>query len=87
LCEQIKKKSLGWPLDYRVFSAKKPIIQILLVANRNPEWVACVDPIALPKLDDLFEAIYKPVYRKNISLLPQDLEIFIIDRQITCTCF
>ncbi|GAB6139327.1 ribonuclease D [Methylosoma difficile] len=51
-----------------------PLFCLLQIAT--PEWVACVDPIALPKLDKLFAAIYNPNIVKVLHSCRQDLEIF-----------
>lgn len=47
-----------------------------LLQLATPEWVACVDPIALPDLKKLFNAIYNPNVTKVFHSCRQDLEIF-----------
>ena len=42
----------------------------------TPEWVACVDPIALPNLEVLFDVLYDPSITKVFHSCRQDLEIF-----------
>ena len=75
LCEQIKKES--WlALDTEFLREKTYYPKFCLLQIATPEWVACVDPIALPKLDDLFEAIYNPAIVKVFHSCRQDLEIF-----------
>jgi len=75
LCEQIKKES--WlALDTEFLREKTYYPKFCLLQIATPEWVACIDPIALPKLDDLFEAIYNPAIVKVFHSCRQDLEIF-----------
>ena len=75
LCEQIKKES--WlALDTEFLREKTYYPKFCLLQIATPEWVACVDPIALPKLDTLFEAIYNPDIVKVFHSCRQDLEIF-----------
>jgi ribonuclease D len=75
LCEQIKKES--WlALDTEFLREKTYYPKFCLLQIATPEWVACIDPIALPKLDALFEAIYNPAIVKVFHSCRQDLEIF-----------
>jgi ribonuclease D len=75
LCEQIKKES--WlALDTEFLREKTYYPKFCLLQIATPEWVACVDPIALPNLDQLFEAIYNPAIVKVFHSCRQDLEIF-----------
>ncbi|MCX7086031.1 MAG: ribonuclease D [Methylococcales bacterium] len=75
LCEQIKKES--WlALDTEFLREKTYYPKFCLLQIATPEWVACVDPIALPNLDQLFEAIYNPDIVKVFHSCRQDLEIF-----------
>jgi ribonuclease D len=75
LCEQIKKET--WlALDTEFLREKTYYPKFCLLQIATPEWVACVDPIALPKLDVLFEAIYNPAIVKVFHSCRQDLEIF-----------
>ena len=75
LCEQIKKEP--WlALDTEFLREKTYYPKFCLLQIATPEWVACIDPIALPKLDDLFEAIYNPAIVKVFHSCRQDLEIF-----------
>ena len=63
LCEQIKKEP--WlALDTEFLREKTYYPKFCLLQIATPEWVACIDPIALPKLDNLFEAIYNPAIVK-----------------------
>ena len=50
-----------------------PMFCLLQIAT--PDWVACIDPIALPKLDKLFASIYNPNIIKVFHSSRQDLEI------------
>jgi ribonuclease D len=75
LCEQIKKES--WlALDTEFLREKTYYPKFCLLQIATPEWVACIDPIALPKLDTLFEVIYNPAIVKVFHSCRQDLEIF-----------
>jgi ribonuclease D len=75
LCEQIMKEP--WlALDTEFLREKTYYPKFCLLQIATPEWVACIDPIALPKLDDLFEAIYNPDIVKVFHSCRQDLEIF-----------
>ena len=75
LCEQIKKET--WlALDTEFLREKTYYPKFCLLQIATPEWVACVDPIALPKLDALFEALYNPAIVKVFHSCRQDLEIF-----------
>ncbi len=51
-----------------------PIFCLLQIAT--PEWVVCVDPIALSDLSDLFAVINDPEKIKVLHSCRQDLEIF-----------
>jgi ribonuclease D len=75
LCEQIKKET--WlALDTEFLREKTYYPKFCLLQIATPEWVACVDPIALPKLDVLFEVLYNPAIIKVFHSCRQDLEIF-----------
>jgi len=75
LCEQIKKEP--WlALDTEFLREKTYYPKFCLLQIATPEWVACIDPIALPKLDALFEEIYNPAIVKVFHSCRQDLEIF-----------
>jgi ribonuclease D len=75
LCEQVKKES--WlALDTEFLREKTYYPKFCLLQIATQEWVACVDPIALPKLDILFEALYNPAIVKVFHSCRQDLEIF-----------
>ncbi|WP_411728090.1 ribonuclease D [Methyloglobulus sp.] len=75
LCEQIKKTS--WlALDTEFLREKTYYPKFCLLQIATPEWVACVDPLALPELDNLFAALYSPSIVKVFHSCHQDLEIF-----------
>lgn len=75
LCEQIKKES--WiALDTEFLREKTYYPKFCLLQIATPEWVACVDPIALPKLDVLFDVLYSTEITKVFHSCRQDLEIF-----------
>jgi ribonuclease D len=75
LCEQILLAS--WiALDTEFLREKTYYPKFCLLQIATPNWVACVDPIALPNLDSLFDAIYNPAIVKVLHSCRQDLEIF-----------
>ncbi|TRW89524.1 ribonuclease D [Candidatus Methylobacter oryzae] len=75
LCEQIKTEP--WlALDTEFLREKTYYPKFCLLQIATPDWVACVDPIALPSLDNLFDAIYSPAIVKVFHSSRQDLEIF-----------
>ncbi len=75
LCEQIKKES--WlALDTEFLREKTYYPKFCLLQIATPEWVACVDPIALPNLTELFDVLYTPDIVKVFHSCRQDLEIF-----------
>jgi ribonuclease D len=75
LCEQIKKEP--WlALDTEFLREKTYYPKFCLLQIATPEWVACIDPIALPQLELLFDAIYNPAIVKVFHSCRQDLEIF-----------
>lgn len=75
LCEQIKKEP--WlALDTEFLREKTYYPKFCLLQIATPQWVVCIDPIALPKLDELFDAIYNPAIVKVFHSCRQDLEIF-----------
>ncbi len=51
-----------------------PVFCLLQIAT--PDWVVCVDPIALPDLSELFKVINNPEITKVLHSCRQDLEIF-----------
>lgn len=75
LCNRIKQET--WiALDTEFLREKTyyPVFCLLQIAT--PEWVVCVDPIALKDLSELFEAINNPDLIKVLHSCRQDLEIF-----------
>ncbi|MGZ8193900.1 MAG: ribonuclease D [Methylobacter sp.] len=75
LCPQIEKEP--WlALDTEFLREKTYYPKFCLLQIATPEWVACIDPLALPKLDSLFEALYNPSIVKIFHSCRQDLEIF-----------
>lgn len=75
LCERIKKEP--WlALDTEFLREKTYYPKFCLLQIATPEWTACIDPLALPNLDNLFEAIYNPSIVKVFHSCRQDLEIF-----------
>lgn len=75
LCRQITQES--WlALDTEFLREKTYYPKFCLLQIATPEWVACVDPIALDDLNALFEAIYNPKITKVFHSCRQDLEIF-----------
>jgi ribonuclease D len=75
LCEQIQQAA--WiALDTEFLREKTYYPKFCLLQIATPEWVACVDPLALPDLSTLFDAIYNPAIVKVLHSCRQDLEIF-----------
>jgi len=75
LCEDIQLTS--WlALDTEFLREKTYYPKFCLLQIATPDWVVCVDPIALPNLDKLFNAIYNPQIVKVFHSCRQDLEIF-----------
>ncbi|MCF7986883.1 MAG: ribonuclease D [Methylovulum sp.] len=78
LSELIEKiKRVSWlALDTEFLREKTYYPKFCLLQIATPDWVACIDPIALPQLDGLFDAIYNPAIIKVFHSCRQDLEIF-----------
>jgi ribonuclease D len=75
LCQRIA--NAPWiAVDTEFLREKTYYPKFCLLQLATPEWVACVDPIALPDLSQLFEAIYNPAVIKVFHSCRQDLEIF-----------
>lgn len=75
LCAKIQQAA--WiALDTEFLREKTYYPKFCLLQIATPDWVACVDPIALPDLTLLFEAIYNPNITKVLHSCRQDLEIF-----------
>ena len=75
LCGRIEQAT--WlALDTEFLREKTYYPKFCLLQIATPEWVACVDPLALPNLDALFAAIYNPKIVKVFHSCHQDLEIF-----------
>ena len=75
LCQRIQGES--WIAIDTEFLREKtyyPIFCLLQIAT--PEWVVCVDPIAITDLSELFDVINKPDIVKVLHASRQDLEIF-----------
>ncbi len=75
LCQRIE--NAPWiAIDTEFLREKTYYPQFCLLQLATPEWVACVDPITLPNLGQLFNAIYNPTVTKVFHSCRQDLEIF-----------
>lgn len=75
LCQRIE--NAPWiAVDTEFLREKTYYPKFCLLQLATPEWVACVDPIALPDLKKLFDAIYNPNITKVFHSCRQDLEIF-----------
>lgn len=75
LCERINKAD--WlALDTEFLREKTYYPKFCLLQIATPEWVVCVDPIALPELSSLFDALCNPTIVKVFHSCHQDLEIF-----------
>jgi len=75
LCQAIQQQP--WlALDTEFLREKTYYPQFCLLQIATPEWVACVDPIALPELGELFATLCRPTLVKVFHSCRQDLEIF-----------
>ena len=75
LCSRISQES--WiALDTEFLREKTYYPEFCLLQIATPEWVVCVDPIALPDLSTLFEVIDNPAITKVLHSCRQDVEIF-----------
>ena len=75
LCGQIAKES--WvAIDTEFLREKTYYPKFCLLQIATPEWVACVDPLVLTDLSNLFEVLQKPSMTKVLHSSRQDLEIF-----------
>ncbi len=75
LCERINKAD--WlALDTEFLRERTYYPKFCLLQIATPEWVVCVDPIALPELSSLFDALCNPTIVKVFHSCHQDLEIF-----------
>lgn len=75
LCQRIENAS--WiAVDTEFLREKTYYPKFCLLQLATPEWVACVDPIAINDLRKLFKAIYNPNVTKVFHSCRQDLEIF-----------
>ena len=75
LCNRVKQAP--WIAVDTEFLREKtyyPVFCLLQIAT--PDWVVCVDPIALPDLSALFDVINDPAIVKVLHSCRQDLEIF-----------
>ncbi len=63
-------------LDTEFLREKTYFPKFCLLQLATPDWVACVDPLALPDLSPLLEALYNPNLLKVLHACRQDLEIF-----------
>lgn len=74
LCEQIKKES--WiALDTEFLREKTYYPKFCLLQIATPEWAACIDPLALPDLGPLYDAVFDSSIIKVFHSCRQDLEI------------
>ena len=75
LCKRILEES--WiALDTEFLREKTYYPKFCLLQIATPEWVVCIDPIALSDLSELFSAINDPSITKVLHSCRQDLEIF-----------
>ena len=75
LCQQIQQ--VAWlAVDTEFLREKTYYPKFCLLQLATPQWVACVDPLALPDLSELFAALYNPNLIKVLHSSRQDLEIF-----------
>jgi ribonuclease D len=75
LCQRIE--NAPWiAVDTEFLREKTYYPKFCLLQLATPEWVACVDPIAIKDLSQLFQTIYNPNVTKVFHSCRQDLEIF-----------
>ncbi len=75
LCQQISQQT--WiALDTEFLREKTYYPKFCLLQIATPDWVACIDPLAIGDLSKLLEAIYNPNIVKVLHACRQDLEIF-----------
>lgn len=75
LCQQIRQAP--WlALDTEFLRETTYYPKFCLLQLATPDWVACVDPLALDDLSGLFEIIYDTSITKVFHSCRQDLEIF-----------
>ncbi|WP_347988293.1 ribonuclease D [Methylomonas sp. AM2-LC] len=75
LCQLISQQP--WiALDTEFLREKTYYPKFCLLQIASPDWVACVDPLAISDLTPLLEAIYNPKIVKVLHACRQDLEIF-----------
>lgn len=75
LCQQISQQP--WiALDTEFLREKTYYPKFCLLQIATPDWVACVDPLAIGDLGMLLDAIYNPDIVKVLHACRQDLEIF-----------
>lgn len=75
LCQRIE--NAPWiAVDTEFLREKTYYPKFCLLQLATPEWVVCVDPIAIRDLSKLFDAIYNPKVLKVFHSCRQDLEIF-----------
>ncbi|MEC4748073.1 ribonuclease D [Methylomicrobium sp. Wu6] len=75
ICARIK--AAPWiALDTEFLREKTYYPKFCLLQIATPDWVACVDPITLAQLDELFDVLYDGSIIKVLHSSRQDLEIF-----------
>lgn len=75
LCSRIENAE--WvAVDTEFLREKTYYPKFCLLQLATPDWVVCVDPIAIKDLSKLFDAIYNPKITKVFHSCRQDLEIF-----------
>ncbi len=75
LCRHLRGS--GWlALDTEFIREKSYYPRLCLLQVANEERVACIDPLALPDLDEFFSIIHDPTIVKVFHAGRQDLEIF-----------
>ena len=75
LCQKISQQP--WiALDTEFLREKTYYPKFCLLQIATPDWVACVDPLAINDLRPLLDTIYNPDIVKVLHACRQDLEIF-----------
>ena len=70
-------RGVSWlALDTEFIREQTYYPQLCLIQIASADWVACIDPLALPSLDPLLDLLYDPTITKVLHAAQQDLEIF-----------
>lgn len=75
LCARLRGQT--WvALDTEFMREKTYYAQFCLLQLAGPDWVACIDPLALTDIGALLDVLYDPAITKVMHSARQDLELF-----------